>query len=1046
MDQQHMTLETILKREDVPEDAKEGIRRSISAHEQALEVLKESESRYRTLFSSAKEGIMILDSDNGLVVDVNSHLVEMLGYAHEQIKGKAIWELGFLKEVVANQDKFLEFQRQEHIRYESLPLETADGRHINVEFVSNIYLMDPKKIIQCNIRDITKRKEAEDALRENQAQLNLALQSADMGMWYWDITENKRYFDDRVCHLLGINPATFTGTVEEFYGAVHPDDRERIKASLARTIEQDMIYEPEYRAVWPDGSIHHITARGGLTRDEKGRPSRVNGIIWDVTKHYQEEEEIRQTNSLLNSIIENIPNTIFVKDARDLTFVRFNKAGEELTGISEEELLLKTDYDFFPKEQADGFTENDREVLRGKKMADIPEELIQTKHQGIRIVHTKKVPILNANGEPEYLLGISEDITEHKQAEQSLQESHEILAKFSEQVPGALYQFKMTPDGKFSIPFASKMMNAVFGFTPSQVKDDASHLFSRIHPDDLQGMYQSINQSGSTMTPWHHEFRVVKPDGAHWVLGDSQPERLADGSIAWYGYVSDITERKHAETELLLEKMRLKAQLDTSPDGVLVVDENGQIVDYNARFGELWKIPQDVLDTGNARSLLKYVKKYLKEPAGFLSKFEHLYQQKEQISSGEINFIDGRCFERYSTSLVDSEGGYHGRIWYFHDITRRMNLERAVVEKERMTAIGELAAGVAHDFNNTLQAMFGSIELASLQKDVSPTVRKYLNTIRSSAKDAAVRVQKIQRFGTKAGHKSEYAAVDLNTLLDQVIEQTRPKWKAETEKNGFEISIRKEYGKAQPVDGNSGELSSAFYNLIKNAIEAMPEGGTLSFETGDAGSGVYTRITDTGIGMGEETVKRIFQPFYTTKGFDLGRGLGMSAVYSTIRDHDGEICVKRSVPGEGTTIEVVLPYARKAEPPLKKTRHEGKLSARVLWVDDDDLIREAGRDMLEILGYQADIAASGEEALQLLEKNRYDLIISDVGMPHMSGWQLAEQITEKYKGSNIALLTGWGADVTDEEREKYGVGHMLGKPIGIEQLENLIREVVQVKT
>lgn len=148
-------------------------------------------------------------------------------------------------------------------------------------------------------REITERKEEEKSLAESWVRLGLALQSARMGVWHWDIIDNKRYFDDQVCHLLGINPATFTGAAEEFFGVIHPDDRETIKAALARTIEQDVLYETEYRAVWPDGSIHYITASGKLARDNEGRPLRIYGIIWDSTDRKRVENGIRKLNEEL---------------------------------------------------------------------------------------------------------------------------------------------------------------------------------------------------------------------------------------------------------------------------------------------------------------------------------------------------------------------------------------------------------------------------------------------------------------------------------------------------------------------------------------------------------------------------------------------------------------------------------------------------------------------------------------------------------------------------------------------------------------------------
>ena len=146
--------------------------------------------------------------------------------------------------------------------------------------------------------DITERKRAEEALRENQARLDLALQSAHMGVWRWEIKENRRYFDELVCQLLGIEAGTFTGTAEEFFQAVHPEDREKVKAALARTIEQDVLYEPAYRVVWPDGSVRYITARGRLFRDDKHQPVRINGILWDITDQRLLEQELIENQKL----------------------------------------------------------------------------------------------------------------------------------------------------------------------------------------------------------------------------------------------------------------------------------------------------------------------------------------------------------------------------------------------------------------------------------------------------------------------------------------------------------------------------------------------------------------------------------------------------------------------------------------------------------------------------------------------------------------------------------------------------------------------------
>ncbi len=404
-----------------------------------------------------------------------------------------------------------------------------------------------------------------------------------------------------------------------------------------------------------------------------------------------------------------------------------------------------------------------------------------------------------------------------------------------------------------------------------------------------------------------------------------------------------------------------------------------------------------------------------------------------------------RYWNDNGSPIMDQEGKPKKWVGGISDITERKEAEEALIQAQRLSAIGELASGVAHDFNNSLQGIFGNIELALL-RDISPEVRGYLETIKKSAVDAASRIQQLQRFSGKGKSQNGYEQLNLNSIVDDAVWQTRPLWKDESEKVGITITIEKNYtGKELRVDANSGELRSVLYNLIKNSVHAMPEGGKLAFETGENEMGVYITVTDTGTGMDEETKTRVLQPFFTTKGFEQGKGLGMSTSYAIVKEHGGEIYVKETVLGKGTSIEIMLPYSKGKENRLEDAVSGYEGSARVLWVDDEKVIRNMGKDLLETLKHSADIAESGEEALSLLRNNRYDLMITDVGMPNMSGWQLAKRIKGNYPEMMVAVVTGWGADVSNEEKEKHGVGYVLGKPIDMDQLKHMVGEVLQLK-
>ena len=262
-----------------------------------------------------------------------------------------------------------------------------------------------------------RRERAEEALEESSARYRAI----------WDGTP----FGIAVCDLEGraveSNPAfqEMTGYSGDelpaltFSDYTHPEDRDLNIDPFTELLEGHRThYQMEKRYVRPDGGIVWVHMTVSLLRDADNNPQFVIAIVENISKRKQAEAELRSSEQFLDSIIENIPNMIFVKDAEQLRFVRFNKAGEQLLGHSREDLIGKNDYDFFPRHEADFFTAKDKEVLRGGRLVDIPEEIIKTKYRGLRILHTKKIPILGEKGQPQYLLGIAEDITEQKQAEE----------------------------------------------------------------------------------------------------------------------------------------------------------------------------------------------------------------------------------------------------------------------------------------------------------------------------------------------------------------------------------------------------------------------------------------------------------------------------------------------------------------------------------------------------------------------------------------------------------------------------------------------------
>ncbi|MCP5003349.1 MAG: response regulator [Planctomycetes bacterium] len=404
-----------------------------------------------------------------------------------------------------------------------------------------------------------------------------------------------------------------------------------------------------------------------------------------------------------------------------------------------------------------------------------------------------------------------------------------------------------------------------------------------------------------------------------------------------------------------------------------------------------------------------------------------------------------RYWNENASPVLDQDGKPRKWVGGISDITEQKKTEEVLIQTQRLSAIGELSSGIAHDFNNSLQGIFGNIDLA-LISDISPQVSVYVKRIKKAAIDASRRIRQLQRFSGKDKGREGYECLNLSSVVDDAISQTRPLWKDESEQAGIIITIEKSYTEKELiVNANAGELRSVLYNVIKNSTQAMAAGGRLAFEAGEAENGVYVTITDTGTGMDEKTKARVFQPFFSTKGFEQGKGLGMSTSYAIIREHGGNIRIKESAPSKGTSIEILLPCSERKVVRPENVVPELEGSLKVLWVDDEEMVREPGKKVLEYLNHNTDVAESGEKALGLLHNNQYDLMISDIGMPNMSGWQLAERIKGNYPNMIVAIVTGWEPNVSSEKKEKYGVSHVLGKPIDLNQLKHLVGEVLQLK-
>jgi PAS domain S-box-containing protein len=361
--------------------------------------------------------------------------------------------------------------------------------------------------------------------------------------------------------------------------------------------------------------------------------------------------------------------------------------------------------------------------------------------------------------------------------------------------------------------------------------------------------------------------------------------------------------------------------------------------------------------------------------------------------------------------------------------------QQRIVQGERLRALGEMAGGVAHDFNNTLAIIVGRAEVL-LNETEDSELQRQLNVIIKVALDAAQTVKRIQEF-TRMRRARPFQQVQIDQLIDEIVDVTRSRWKDEAQSKGIRYEMVVEATPTPAIAGDPSEIREALTNIIFNALDAMPDGGRIRLRTGVEGDRVVCVVSDTGVGMSEEVRQRIFDPFFTTKG-ERGTGLGLSVVYGIVTRHNGEIDVQSRL-GQGTTFLLKFPTGGEVdrEAPVRvATRSKAK--GHILVIDDEQDVTEVLSSQLTRDGHSVVVCSDAQSGLARFENEEFDLVVTDLGMPGVSGWEVARLVKLRRPGTPVIMVTGWGDRIDPVEAEGRGVDHLVAKPFKRDQ----IREVV----
>jgi PAS domain S-box-containing protein len=1068
-----------------------------------VEAMQDSEKRYRRLFESAQDGILILDADTGEVVDVNPFLLKLLGYSYGAICGQHIWELGVFKDIAASKDAFKILQDNEYIRYEDLPLETLDRRPIAVEFVSNVYLVDHRKVIQCNIRDITARKRADQRIRD----LAAIVESSD------DAIISKT-LEGRILTWNKAAERIYGYTAEEIVGQsvsilVPHDQPDELQEILAKLKSGETVTHYETVRVRKDGERIHVSLAISPVKDAEARIVGAAIIARDITERARQTRAILLLNrlySVLSRVSQAVvratsPETFLERACREIVdgggfllawigqvelmtnavvpTAFWGGIGEYVQGIAayadsrpegrgptgacirEHHPIVYNDFLHDPqtlpwRDRAAPFGiaaaaafPIEREGRIWGALTIYSDELDRFGGEDVKLL--EKVA-----GDIGFALDNLDSEFRRKQAEDSLRKSEEQFRTLVESAPDAIF---IQVGGRFA--YLNDAAIRLYG--AGSDKELLGHaIVERIHYDHRAKVLERIRiiNEEEKPTPLIELKHVTLHGTTVYVESHAVPVTYQESKGALV-FVRDITERKQTEESLLLSEERYTRLFANASLGIFRSTLEGKLVHVNPAFARMFGFdsPEE------AKSLVNNVGVDLyDDPLRRIEIVRMILDAKGPVRTEELyKRKDGSIFtaDLHVWAAQDTEGELLYFEGFVEDISEskraeqeKEKLEAQLRQSQKLEAIGTLAGGIAHDFNNILQPIIGYTEMELNELSASNPMRGSLEQVLNASLRAKELIKQILAI-SRSSKEQQRIPIDISSVIREALKLLRSSLPSSIE---MRQKIEPGVALADPT-----QIHQVLMNLCTNAAHAMDGRGILKVRLSpadlsksdladqpviDLKPGPYLRLTvsDTGCGMDTETMERIFDPYFTTKEVGKGSGLGLAVVDGIVKRHEGAITV-RSEPGEGTTFSVYIPMVDvQSEATTQVDDLLPRGSERILLVDDEPVLVEIGTIILKSLGYKVTSQTDSVNALEIFRSSpdEFDLVITDYTMPKMTGLDFASEVLRVRPDIPILLCTGFSEKITIGSGKELGMG-LLMKPYGMRQISEEVRKILDAQ-
>ena len=955
------------------------------------------------------------------------------------------------------------------------------------------------------VRPRRERNQTEAWLRETITSLALAQEVGNFGSWEIDLghsadrNRNPLRWSEQCFRIFGFAPGEVEVTNDLFFSLVHPDDRKAVWAAVSAAIETRERYLVDHRIVLRSGQVRHVREAGQVFFDElTGRPLRIVGSVHDITESRAAVEALRESERFVRAALDGLTAHIAILDEQGVilavneawrAFAVANDLAWERGGEGVNYLAVCDQVRGAGAGDAQAVAAAIRDLLEGRRTGYEAEYPCHSPTE--RRWFLIRVTLFPGAG-PRRVVVAHENITRRRLQEEELRASEERFRQVVETMREVFWMRDVLQDRMI---YVSPGYEKIWGYPPARLYNSPTHWAECMHPADRERVVPTAREKQLAGT-YDETFRIVRPDGGQrWIRARAFPVHNADGVVYRVaGVAEDITESKLAELRLQLQyavtailaeaaapaELNLKI-LETLCRGLQwdiaalwMVDRSARVLRCaevwhppSAEFQEfaeasrtmtfalgdglpgcVWKSGQpewsaDVTHDVRMRRSEQVSRLHLNGWLGFPIRMR-------QETLGVVEFFSAKM-QAPDQEMLETLGALGSQIGVFIE---RRQLAEQFQQMQKLEALGTLAGGIAHDFNNILGAIIGYAELAKIQVGEDAAANEFLDAVLDGSRRAVELVRQILAFSRQESQKR--MLVQLRHVVTAPLKLLRA-----TIPPDIEFDLAMEHS-LPPVLADPMQVHQMLMNLGNNAWYAMKDGpGRLTVRLENffadaklasahpglrAGPYVRLSVTDTGCGMDAATMERIFDPFFTTKPPGEGSGLGLAVVHGLMQAHDGAVTVDSQL-GQGTTFHLYFPVhdLEVASPSQTADTVPKGHGERILLVDDEKPLTLLGQSALKDLGYAVTAASNAMEALELLRDNpdAFDLVITDLTMPGLTGFDFARQLLKAKPGLPIILMTGYSASLTAERVRALGLRELLLKPFSLASLGLAVHRALQ---